>query len=89
MARPWRRQILSQELTLDAAASGRAALRLIRRHRHLNSQGGMIIRINDAGLDWLQGDGADALKGMTADLAFSPQFRSDDTIETAVLEENA
>ncbi len=89
MARPWRRQILSQELSMDAAASGRAALRLIRRHSHLNIQGGITISIHEKGLDWLQGDGADALKALTADLAFSPQFRSDNMIKTAMLEENA
>ena len=89
MARPWRRQALSQELTLDAAASGRAALRLIRRHRHLNIQGGMIISIHEKGLNWLHGEGADVLKAMTADLAFSPQFRSDNVEMTAVVIENA
>ena len=89
MARPWRRNILSQELTLDAAASGRAALRLMRRHRHLNIQGGITISIHEKGLDWLQGEGADALKALTVDLAFSPQFRSDNTVKTAMLEENA
>ena len=89
MARPWRRNILSQELTVDAAASGRAALRLIRRHRHLNIQGGITISIHEKGLDWLRADGAEALKAITADLAFSPQFRSDNSVQTAVVEENA
>ena len=89
MARPWRRQILSQELTLDAAASGRAALRLIRRHRHLNIQGGITISIHEQGMNWLMGDGADALKTLTSDLAFSPQFRSDNAVKTAVVIETA
>ena len=89
MARSWRRESLSHLLHPNAATSGRAALRLIRCHRSLNIQGGITIRLNENGLGWLQDDGADALREMTADLAFSPQFRSDNMVMSAVLEENA
>ena len=89
LARPWRWQALSDVLQDDGASMGRSALRLIRRHRAMNIQGGITIAINDEGLDWLKGDGADALNVLTADLAFSPEFRSDNTRAIAVVDEPA
>ena len=89
MARPWRWQALSDVLQDDGPSMGRSALRLIRRHRAMNIQGGITIAINDEGLDWLKGDGADALNVLSADLAFSPEFRSDNTRATAVVDEPA
>ena len=86
LARPWRGQMLAEVMASDAASKGRAALRLIRRHRALNTQGGMVIRIADPGLAWLTNEGAGALRALTADLAFSPEFRSDNSVTDAVMD---
>ena len=89
MARPWRQKTLSEDLAIGPAAMARTALRHIRRHYALSKQGGIAIRLHPDAIAWLNTTGADALTALTADLAFSPEFRSDEKSYDAEVEETA
>ena len=77
MSRPWRGSSLVDLFKPDAALMGRAALRLIRRHKALQIPGGIVIGLNSDALAWINDDEQSGYQHLIADLAFSPEFHSD------------
>lgn len=90
MARGWGLCTLAEEMPDGVKRNGLAALRLLRNHgKHHGVKAvtsGLQLRMNPDVLDWLHGDGAEALKIVTQSLAFQPKFVSDTSLDAVQLD---
>ena len=90
MARPWRGQMLADEKLDPSRALGLEVLRQIRRHLHLvknaKAAGGLTLRLNSIGLDWIKGEGALLFDEMMKPASFQVDFVVDDDILNVIEE---
>lgn len=88
MTRPWRWRPLADCLAPTPRRLGLDALRLAIR-AGAGHDLTPVIRLPGAGLAWLDGDGASTRARVLKALAITPQFRSDEAVATAVLDQSA